>query len=175
MIEIRTARAGDEAALLAVDKLTWTTATSPGLPPEGPRDFFGDRLDPADALVAVLDGTVAGYATLRNVIPIPSHAHVLEINGVAVHPDASGQGVGRRLVEAVADEARSRGARKVTLRVLGSNAVARRLYERCGFVEEGVLREEFLLDGHYVDDVLMARYLDSAARPASAACGPPRR
>ena len=53
-------------------------------------------------------------------------------------------------------EAASRGARRLTLRVLGPNAVARGLYEACGFTVEGVLREEFLLDGRYVDDVLMA-------------------
>ena len=160
MIEIRPARAADEAALVAVDELTWTPATSPAPPPDGPRTFFGERLDPADALVAELDGAVVGYATLRNTIPIAPHAHVLEINGVAVHPDASGRGVGQRLVTAAVAEARERGARKVSLRVLGPNAVARRLYARCGFVEEGVLRDEFLLAGRYVDDVLMARYLD---------------
>jgi RimJ/RimL family protein N-acetyltransferase len=43
--------------------------------------------------------------------------------------------------------------------VLGTNSTARRLYSRCGFVEEGVLRAEFLLDGRYVDEVLMARFL----------------
>jgi RimJ/RimL family protein N-acetyltransferase len=33
------------------------------------------------------------------------------------------------------------------------------LYERLGFSREGTLREEFLIDGRYVDDVLMARRL----------------
>ncbi len=47
----------------------------------------------------------------------------------------------------------------MTLRVLGLNTAARRLYERCGFRMEGVLREEFLLEECYVDDVLMARQL----------------
>ncbi len=51
------------------------------------------------------------------------------------------------------------GARKVTLRVLGHNVAARRLYDRCGFVPEGVLRGEFLLEGRYVDNVLMACHL----------------
>ncbi len=44
--------------------------------------------------------------------------------------------------------------------MLGHNAPARRLYERCGFLTEGLLAEEFLLDGRYVDDVWMARRLD---------------
>jgi RimJ/RimL family protein N-acetyltransferase len=59
-------------------------------------------------------------------------------------------------VRAAVDEARRRGARKLSLRVLATNPGARRLYERCGFVVEGVLREEFLLDEVFVDDVLMA-------------------
>jgi ribosomal protein S18 acetylase RimI-like enzyme len=90
---------------------------------------------------------------------MPSHAHVLEIGGLAVDPVRQGAGVGRRLVEAAVQECRRRGARKVTLRVLGPNTAARRLYDSCGFQVEGVLREEFLLEDRYVDDVLMARQL----------------
>jgi RimJ/RimL family protein N-acetyltransferase len=33
------------------------------------------------------------------------------------------------------------------------------MYEASGFSVEGVLREQFLLDGRYVDDVLMGRRL----------------
>jgi ribosomal protein S18 acetylase RimI-like enzyme len=159
VIDVRGARPEDDAALVGIDDATWTSAVSPAPPPPSPRMFFGERTAPADVLVAELDGRVAGYATLRNPIPLPSHAHVLELNGLAVAPAAAGRGVGRWLVEAAVAEATARGARKLTLRVLGPNAVARRLYRRCGFVEEGVLREEFLLDGRYVDDVLMARTL----------------
>ncbi len=44
--------------------------------------------------------------------------------------------------------------------MLATNTAAQRLYAACGFETEGVLREEFLLDGQYVDDWLMARLLD---------------
>ena len=56
-------------------------------------------------------------------------------------------------------EAQSRGADKLSLRVMGSNTSARLLYEACGFVVEGILRAEFFLNGRDVDDVLMARQL----------------
>lgn len=62
-------------------------------------------------------------------------------------------------MEGTIAEARRRGAQKLSLRVLAPNGAARRLYESCGFTVEGVLREEFFLDGRYVDDVLMARRL----------------
>lgn len=159
MIEVRWARVDDEAALVAIDEATWTAAVSPApLPPPG-MAFFGERTRPEDVLVAELDGLVIGYAAVGNSIPVPSHEHVLELRGLAVAPAAGGRGVGTRLVDAVVAQARTRGARKVTLRVLAPNAVARRLYARCGFEVEGLLREEFLLDGWYVDDVLMAHRL----------------
>src|SRR4249919_2109459 len=118
MIEIRPAKQDDDAALLAIDDLNWSSATSPAERGDV-TEFFHGRVVPDDTLVAELDGTVVGYATLRNTIAVPSHAHVLEINGVAVHPTAMGQGVGRAVVEAAFAEATRRGARKVSLRVLG--------------------------------------------------------
>ena len=64
-----------------------------------------------------------------------------------------------RLVEAAMEEAQGRGAHRLSLRVLGANTSARLLHEACGFVVECILRAEFLLDGHYIDDVLMDRQL----------------
>lgn len=90
---------------------------------------------------------------------MPSHAHVQEVAGLGVHPDYYGRGVAGALLQAVAADARRRGARRRTLRVLGHNVVARRVYERAGLQVEGVLRGEFVLDGVDVDDVLMARRL----------------
>ncbi|WP_207947876.1 GNAT family N-acetyltransferase [Occultella glacieicola] len=84
---------------------------------------------------------------------------MLEIHGLAVHPAETGRGIGTALVEAAVAELGRRGARKVSLRVLSTNPAARRLYARCGFVEEGVLRGEFVLESAEVDDILMARYL----------------
>jgi RimJ/RimL family protein N-acetyltransferase len=155
-VEIRVATAADEAALAALDRATWSTLATPGPPPPPGRPFFGERSRPADVLVAVVDGAVAGYAHLGFADPVESNAHVLMLRGLAVDPARQGRGVGRALVTAAVDEARARGARKLRLRMLAPNAAARRVYEACGFVVEGVLREEFLLDGRYVDDVLMA-------------------
>jgi ribosomal protein S18 acetylase RimI-like enzyme len=158
VIEIRTATADDDAVLVAIDDSTWNEANSPAPATPGPRSFF-DRLPPQDVLVAELDGTVVGYAALSKPSAMPSHAHVALLNGIAVAPEAAGRGVGRRLVEAAVAEATARGARKISLRVLSTNPVARHLYESSGFVVEGVLREELLLGGRYVDDLFMARML----------------
>lgn len=161
VIKVRPASESDGADLARIDLATWTSATSPAPPPADARLylFFDERTAPGDILTAEADGVVAGYVKLRRPTPLPSHAHVLEIGGLAVDPARQHEGVGRQLVEAAVRESSSRKARKLALRVLESNTVARRLYDRCGFVIEGVLRAEFLLDGRYVDDVLMARHL----------------
>lgn len=159
MIETRAAVPADDAALARIDAATWTTLVSPAPPPPPGSTFLGDRHLPTDLLVAELDATVAGFVSMGRGFDIPAHAHVLEIHGLAVDPALTGRGVGHALVTAAVDRARARGASKLALRVLGTNTVARRLYAGCGFEVEGVLRAEFLLDGRFVDDVLMACHL----------------
>jgi ribosomal protein S18 acetylase RimI-like enzyme len=159
---VRRSTLADGPALARVDLATWTWQSSPSAPPDDPDGyvFFDERTTPGDVLVADIDGAVIGFVKLRPSTPLPSNAHVLQIQGLGVDPAYQGRGVGQALLEAATQEARRRGARKLSLRVLGSNTAARRLYERCGFVVEGVLAGEFLLDGRYVDDVIMARRLD---------------
>lgn len=167
MTTIGPARATDDAALRAVDDATWTEDVSPATQPPAGTPFFRERIRPGDVLVAEAGGRVVGYVSLHQPMTMPSHEHVLELSSLGVHPDAQRGGVGRALVEAAVAAAAVRGARKVSLHVLGHNAGARRLYEGCGFVVEGVLRAEFVLGGRDVDDVLMARHLDGSTQPKS--------
>lgn len=57
----------------------------------------------------------------------------INIHDLVVHPEVRGQGVGRKLIEAVCDEGCRREACQVTLEVRADNEYARALYERCGF------------------------------------------
>lgn len=158
---VRLALPDDEDALGRLDRATWSTlhAVSPRpRPPYTP--FFQEKSAPGDHLVAVAgDGLVVGYVKLGRPTELASNAHVRQIQGLAVSEEARGMGVGRLLIRAAVAEARSRGALRLSLRVLGHNTPARRLYESEGFVVEGIQPREFLLDGEFVDDVLMAREL----------------
>jgi len=149
---IRPARAGDAVAIAALDAATWSFDVTPS-----PRTSVPSSID--GMLVAEEGGEIVGYVAVGRATRLESNRHVADIRGLAVAPDHQGRGLGRALVQAALDAARERGARKVTLRVLGPNTAARALYESCGFVVEGVRRDEFFLDGRYVDDVLMARMI----------------
>ena len=158
MIETRPATAADEDALAELDLATWNWLTSPAPRPQPGSgwSFFDERTAPEDVIVATVDGEVAGYVKLGPPTPLAASEHVQMVKGIAVSPDRQRGGVGRALMDAAVAEARARGARRLTLHVLGPNTAARRLYESTGFAVEGVRRDEFLLDGAYVDDVLMA-------------------
>ncbi|MFE2063897.1 ribosomal protein S18 acetylase RimI-like enzyme [Streptomyces sp. Ag109_O5-1] len=155
---IRTALPDDEEELALLDRVTWSTlhAVTPEPQPPYP-PYFDERHTPDQFLVAELDRRIVGYVRLARPTPLAANTHVLQIQGLAVTEEVRGRGVGRILIRAAVEEARRRGARRLTLRVLGHNTPARKLYEAEGFAVEGVLPEEFLLDGRYVDDVLMGR------------------
>lgn len=62
---------------------------------------------------------------------------LINIHDIAVKPEGRGEGLGRRLLQAVEDEARASGCCKITLEVRVDNR-ARNLYERFGFTEGDV-------------------------------------
>nr|BFD85235.1 GNAT family N-acetyltransferase [Streptomyces sp. Xyl84] len=157
---IRRATPGDEEALARLDRAVWSPLHSVQPRPEEPYEpFFTERSGPGQHLVAELDGRLVGYVRLGRPTELAANAHVRQIRGLAVADAARGAGVGRALLRAAVEEARRLGARRISLRVLGPNTPARRLYESEGFVVEGIQPGEFFLDGAYVDDVLMGRPL----------------
>ncbi len=64
----------------------------------------------------------------------------LHITLVAVDPGQRQRGLGRRVLEALLAEGRSRGAERATLEVASGNQAAIRLYNRTGFQEAGCRR-----------------------------------
>jgi ribosomal protein S18 acetylase RimI-like enzyme len=162
-VAVRVARPGDEAGLTRLDAAAWTPAS--GFPSVAERvndpffTFFTDDSPPGAHLVAELDGRLAGYIRVKPASPLRENAHVLGIVGLAVAPADRRRGVASALLAAAEQHARDRGARKLSLHVLSTNETAMRLYERLGFQREGTLRDEFRIDGRFVDDVLMAKQL----------------
>lgn len=161
-VRVRPARLADHAALTELEAIAWSAES--GFPSTMAADqrnatFFDARNPPEAFLVAELDGCVAGYIRLKPPTKLPENAHVIQVQGLAVHPEARRQGAAGSLLDTAAKQLRDRGIRKLTLRVLSTNRAAIRLYERHGFAREGTQLEEFLINGRYVDDILMARRL----------------
>lgn len=158
-IRIRPGDPSDDRALAAIDHDSWSPEVSPSSqwPLETP--FFDDVTLPHDVLVAVQSDAIVGYVKLRPV-SFPASRHIQEINGFAVAREHLGRGIGRLLLDAARDEAISRSAHRITLRVLSTNTRAITLYKSCGYKIEGRLKRQFLIEDAYVDDVRMATDLN---------------
>jgi putative acetyltransferase len=91
------------------------------------------------------------------------NSHILYLGGVAIEPASSGKGLGRQMIEELTDLAVGSGYTRIELTVATSNQRAIHLYESCGFVNEGILRNYTYLksEGRYIDEQVMALLLQA--------------
>jgi GNAT superfamily N-acetyltransferase len=139
IVEADLARADHEAAVVA---LTAAYALDP-MGNDGP--LSGDvleRLIPAlkshpttVIFLAYADGEAVGIATCFRGFSTFVARPLLNVHDLAVLPAFRGRGIGRRLLEAVAEKARGLGCCKVTLEVHENNFKARRTYEAAGYAQ----------------------------------------
>ncbi len=110
-----------------------------------------EELDKGIFLVAERDGQAIGYVGCQTVLDEGY------ITNVAVSPDCRRQGIGRALIEELAQRARAQGLSFVTLEARASNAPAIALYEGAGFVRVGVRKNFYTAPSE--DAVLMTLFL----------------
>jgi putative acetyltransferase len=84
-----------------------------------------------------------------------SRAHI-GLLGIALLPEARHRGLGAQLLQAAIDKSWARGLTRIELSVRADNLNAKALYERFGFVHEGLQRRASLVGGIYHDAHAMA-------------------
>jgi GNAT superfamily N-acetyltransferase len=124
-----------------------------GLPPdpELARRFLAERLARGESIVLLAEA--AGGACHGFVQLFPSHSSVgaeriFVLNDLFVTPEARGEGVGRKLMQAATDTAREEGAGRLKLATATTNHRAQMLYESLGWRR---------VDDFYVYDLALAR------------------
>ena len=106
-------------------------------------EFFAD---PRHHLaVALLDRQVIGMASAVHYVH-PDKPPELWVNEVGVAPPHQGQGIGKRLLQALFAHARSLGCCEAWVLTDGANAPARKLYASAGGREETTMMISFELD-----------------------------
>jgi len=143
-------RLADLPAVLAIERVSYPT-------PWTEANFRQEIVANPHAWNLVVEDAsgIAAYACCYLV------ADELQINDIAVRPDARRRGIGGRLLDEILAGAGARGARKATLEVRPSNRAARALYAARGFAVSG------RRPGYYADSgeeaILMERCLNPAA------------
>jgi L-phenylalanine/L-methionine N-acetyltransferase len=120
------------------------------------------KTSPATLLLVAVNASqgaeeVIGVVGLHEAHHNLRRAHVRGL-GITVAKAWQGQGVGQRLLKAAMDWADNwTGVLRIELTVFAHNDKAIALYERNGFVREGVMRAFALHEGVYADALAMAR------------------
>ncbi len=115
-------------------------------------EAFGARLGAALTLLAVIDGAVAGFASLKGGD---------EIDMLYAGPEFARRGAGGALVEALAKLAQARGAKRLTVE---ASEVARPLFERQGFTAQK--RNLVRVGDQWLANTTMTKTLAAAPPPA---------
>ncbi len=126
--------------------------------PDERRQWMTERGPRHPVIVAEADGRVVAWASLNPFNPRGAYDYVADLS-VYVERDWRGKGVGRRLLERLVALARELDYHKMVLAALPFNAAGLALYQRLGFTRVGVYREQGLLDGAWVDVLVMERLL----------------
>jgi phosphinothricin acetyltransferase len=126
--------------------------------PEERRRWLGSRGTRYPVVVAESGGQVVAWASLNSFNPRHCYDHVADIS-VYVERGWRGKGVGRMLLARLVELGRSLGFHKLVLACFPTNKPGVALYERMGFVPVGVYREQGLLDGQWVDVLIMEQLL----------------
>ena len=122
------------------------------------RAWLESRDERHPAVVAERDGRVVGWGSLNVFNPRPAYDYVADFS-VYVTRSARAMGVGRSLLDYLIVMARDIGYHKMVLAAFDWNTAGIALYERAGFRRVGVYREQGLLNGRWVDTIVMEKLL----------------
>jgi phosphinothricin acetyltransferase len=103
-------------------------------------------------------GTALGWASLNRFNPRAAYDHVTDLS-VFVGRESRGRGVGDALLTALEARARTLGYHKMVLAAFPTNSPGIRLYQRHGLLVVGTYHEQGMLDGRWVDVVVMEKIL----------------
>jgi phosphinothricin acetyltransferase len=130
--------------------------------PRAPQEVGSWFEDGLPFLVATADdGAVVGWARVSPYSDRCVYQGIGE-HGVYVARTARGRGLGRQLLEALAEAAERQGMHKLTSRVFVDNSASRSAHRAAGFDEVGIQRRHGRVDGRWRDCVLVERLLGDA-------------
>ncbi|KZT52013.1 acyl-CoA N-acyltransferase [Calocera cornea HHB12733] len=94
----------------------------------------------------------AGFSSLTFKMPKNRDAEL----GISLHAPWYGNGFATEVTEWMVQHGFEQlNLHRISLGVFEGNAAARRLYDKCGFVQEGLIRQAFWIDGRWIDEILM--------------------
>lgn len=166
MADIRGAELGDLPGVLAIynEIIATSTAVYSDAPVslENRRDWMeGRRRQGFPVLVGIDQRGVAGFSSFGEFRgAFSGYRHSVE-HSVHIRSDLRGQGLGRKLVEALFPLASAMGIHVMIGAIDAANAGSIRFHEKLGFTRAGLFREVGRKFDRWLDLVFMQRFIES--------------
>jgi L-amino acid N-acyltransferase YncA len=112
--------------------------------------------------VRTADERIVGFQNMEPFGPYTSAFAHVGVLGSYVDLELRRQGIARRLFEATYRAAIRKAYEKIFTFVRADNEAAIRTYLSQGFCIIGTARRQAKIDGHYIDEVLIERFLDGS-------------
>ena len=118
--------------------------------------IFTDLLQQGIIYVYEAEGVPAGM--FKFIHQQHRNAHSAYLGGVAIHPSFAGKGHGIKMMQEIIELGRQMNLLRIELSTAVANDKAIHLYEKNGFVKEGVLRKYTWLksENRFLDEVMMS-------------------
>jgi L-amino acid N-acyltransferase YncA len=170
---IREARADDAEAIVRIlnriiEARTFTAFDTP-FSIEAERAYIETFPARGVFLVAVgePDGHVVGFQSME---PFASFTHAFDhvgVLGTYVDLERRRQGIAKHLFRGMFEAAIRKGYRKIFTYIRADNGPALSTYVHHGFTVVGTARGHARIDGQYVDEIIVERFLGEDARPGA--------
>jgi ribosomal protein S18 acetylase RimI-like enzyme len=142
--------------LVARERLYLALLQAPPLDATRP-SVLSDIADQMPRFVALINKQVVGWCDIR-LFKREGFQHRGEL-GMGVDPRYRRLGVGQQLVSHTIHRAKEMGLERIELEVFASNTPAIKLYEKMGFITEGVKKRARKIDGACDDIIEMALFI----------------
>jgi L-amino acid N-acyltransferase YncA len=109
-------------------------------------------------IVAEDNAQIIGWGSLNQFNPREAYQHVVDFS-IYIDRSYRGRGVGKVMLARLIELARAHGFHKMVLSAFPSNSGGVALYERMGFRTVGIYKEQGMLDGRWLDTIIMEKLL----------------
>lgn len=131
-----------------------------GKPTEGLKRMIESSINGTDfLLIAEVDQEIVGYimAERGRLNRVSHRAYIV----VGIREGYRGRGIGTEFFKRLEKWAKEQQLVRLELTVMCSNTSAKQLYEKNGFVVEGIKKKSMFVNESYVDEYYMAKILET--------------
>lgn len=121
-------------------------------------EWYGNHNGRYCVIVAEVENQIVGWASLNRYSNRKAYDGVADLS-IYIERSYRGRGVGKRLLASLEQEAKEQNFYKIVLFTFPFNRLGQNLYQKQGYREVGIFKNQGIVDGSFVDIMAMEKLL----------------